>query len=86
MRRLITACNEFEWRGAHETSLSRKGCDMLADVVHESLEITEYRYHPSFSRPSLSLSLSLFSASTPWQPTSCPGGLQPHPSLRLIQR
>lgn len=23
--------------------LSRKGCDMLADVVHESLEITEYR-------------------------------------------
>lgn len=60
VRRLITACNEFEWRGAHETSLSRKGCDMLADVVHESLEITEYRYHPSFSRPSLSLSLSFF--------------------------
>lgn len=35
---------------------------MLADVVHESLEITEYCYHPypfpsPFSRPSLSLSL-----------------------------
>lgn len=45
---------------ARTKPLSRKGCDMLADVVHESLEIAEYCYHPSFSRPSLSLSLSLF--------------------------
>lgn len=71
MRRLITACNEFEWV-ARTKPLSRKGCDMLADVVHESLE--NYRVLlPPFSYVSLSLSPYLFlSTSTPWQPTSNP--------------
>lgn len=43
VRRLITVCNKFEWPAVRTKPLSRKGCDMLADVVHESLEITEYR-------------------------------------------
>lgn len=76
MRRLITACNEFEWV-ARTKPLSRKGCDMLADVVHESLE--NYRVLlPPFSYVSLPLSLSLSLHVNPLA-----AYLQPHPSLRL---